>query len=137
MGSHECLQFAINRSCVGARDDPPEQDQSHNSNISMTRLEQLLEMLQQDPQDAFLNYALALEFAKTGDIDPAIDAIEGILARDENYLGAYYQLGKFYEQTLQPEKAILTYQKGMEIAKKQNNRKTLGELNEALLMLED
>ncbi|MCW3105095.1 MAG: tetratricopeptide 4 [Bacteroidetes bacterium] len=103
----------------------------------MNRLEQLLQMLQEDPHDPFLNYALALELAKAGDIDAAIDRIEGILARDENYLGAYYQLGKFYEQSLQPEKAIQTYQRGIGIAKKQNNRKTLGELNEALLMLED
>jgi tetratricopeptide (TPR) repeat protein len=103
----------------------------------MTRLEQILEMLKEDPTDAFLNYGLALEFAKLGNIDTAIDAIEGIIARDENYLGAYYQLGKFYEQSLQPEKAITTYQKGIEIAKKQNNRKAIAELNEALLMLED
>ena len=35
------------------------------------------------------------------------------------------------------EKAIAIYQKGIEIAKKQNNRKAQGELNEALMMLED
>lgn len=103
----------------------------------MSRIEQLLEMLKGDPDDSFLNYALALEFAKQGNIDTAIDLVEKIIARDENYLGAYYQLGKFYEQSLQVEKAIESYQKGIEIAKKQNNRKALGELNEALLMLED
>jgi tetratricopeptide (TPR) repeat protein len=103
----------------------------------MNRLEQLLEMLKSDPHDPFLNYALALEYAKLGSIDTAIHGIEGIILRDENYLGAYYQLGKFYEQSLQPEKAVETYLKGIEIAKKQNNRKALGELNEALMMLED
>lgn len=103
----------------------------------MARLEQLLEMLKEDPNDSFLNYALALEYAKLGNIDSAVDLIEKIIARDENYLGAYYQLGKFYEQSLQAEKAVEAYQKGIEVAKKQNNRKALGELNEALLMLED
>ena len=103
----------------------------------MSRLEQILQMLKEDPADPFLNYAMALEFAKLGNIDTAIDAIEGIIARDENYIGAYYQLGKFYEQSLQPEMAITTYQKGIVIAKKQNNNKVLGELNEALLTLED
>ncbi|MDF2438774.1 MAG: tetratricopeptide repeat protein [Bacteroidota bacterium] len=103
----------------------------------MSRLEELLKMLQESPHDSFLNYALALEFAKLGNIDTAIDALEGIIARDENYLGSYYQLGKFYEQSLQTEKAVSTYKKGIEIAKKQNNKKTLAELNEALLMLED
>jgi tetratricopeptide (TPR) repeat protein len=103
----------------------------------MTRLEQILEMLKQDPNDPFLNYAMALEHAKLGNIETAINAIENIISRDENYLGGYYQLGKFYEQALQPEKAMEVYKKGIEIAKKQNNRKTLGELNEALMMLED
>lgn len=103
----------------------------------MSRLEQILRMLKEDPSDPFLNYAMALEFAKLGNIDTAIDAIEGIIARDANYLGAYYQLGKFYEQSLQPEKAISTYQKGIAVAKNQHNNKALGELSEALLMLED
>ncbi|HEX8514976.1 MAG TPA: tetratricopeptide repeat protein [Bacteroidia bacterium] len=94
-------------------------------------------MLKEDPSDPFLNYALALEFAKLGNIDPAIDALEGIISRDPGYLGTYYQLGKYYEKSLQPEKAIETYKKGIAVAQAQNNRKILGELNEALLMLED
>jgi tetratricopeptide (TPR) repeat protein len=102
-----------------------------------TRLEQLQEMLQKEPHDPFLNYAVALEHAKSGDTFKAISIIEEILARDENYLGAYYQLGKYYEETAQKEKAISIYRKGMEIAKKQNNRKTMGELNTALMLLED
>jgi tetratricopeptide (TPR) repeat protein len=103
----------------------------------MSRLEQILEMLKENPSDSFLNYALGLEFARLGNIDTAIDALQGVISRDEDYLGAYYQLGKFFEQSLQNEKAIETYKRGIEIAKRQNNRKTLAELNEALLMLED
>jgi tetratricopeptide (TPR) repeat protein len=103
----------------------------------MTRLQQLEEMLRNEPHDAFLNYALALEFAKINEIEKAIMIIEMILNREENYLGAYYQLGKFYEQSLQPEKAVEVYQRGIEIARRCNNKKTLGELNEALQMLED
>lgn len=105
--------------------------------MTMSRLEQLLSMLKEDPTDPFLNYALALEFAKTGNIDSAIDMLKGIIERDSSYLACYYQLGKFYEQSLQPELAIETYKRGIEIAKMKNDRKTLGELNEALLMLED
>jgi tetratricopeptide (TPR) repeat protein len=103
----------------------------------MTRLEEILQMLKEDPHDPFLNYVLALEFAKLGNIDTAIDALEGIISRDENYLGSYYQLGKFYEQSLQNEKAIEIYRRGIEVARKQKNMKALGELSEALLMLED
>lgn len=101
-----------------------------------SRLELLQEMLQKEPGDSFLNYAIALEYAKT-DIPKAIKFIEDILKKDENYLGAYYQLGQFYEQINEIEKAISTYKKGIEIAKQQKNNKTLGELNVALINLED
>ncbi len=84
-----------------------------------------------------MNYALALEFGKENNFRKAIELIETLLIRDENYLGAYYRLGKYYEQTGNVEKAIATYNKGIAIAKKQNNRKTLGELNEAMMMLEE
>ncbi len=101
------------------------------------RLEQLLEMLKSEPNDSFLNYALALEYAKANDVLKAIELIEALLLRDENYLGAYYQSGKYYEQLGNTEKAMEIYTKGIAIAKKQNNRKALGELNEALVMLEE
>jgi len=103
----------------------------------MSRIDQLQEMLKEEPTDSFLNYALALEYAKNNDIPKSITIIEEIIQRDENYLGAYYQLGKLYEQLSNNAKAISTYQKGIDIAKAQNNRKAQGELNEALWMLED
>ena len=94
-------------------------------------------MLKTEPNDSFLNYALALEDAKANDVAKAIELIENLLSKDENYLGAYYQLGKYYEQIQDIPKAISIYTKGTEVAKKIKNNKALGELNEALWMLED
>jgi Tfp pilus assembly protein PilF len=105
--------------------------------LALSRLEQIQEMLKSEPADSFLNYALALEYAKINDVRKAIELLEALLARDENYLGAYYQLGKYYEQLDQKNKAVETYQNGASIAQKQKNKKALGELNEALWMLED
>jgi tetratricopeptide (TPR) repeat protein len=102
-----------------------------------TRLVQIQEMLKAEPNDSFLNYLLSLEYGKLNDIYKAIDIIETLLFKDENYLGAYYQLGKYYEQTDQPEKAVDTYKKGILVAQNQKNKKAQGELNEALWMLED
>jgi tetratricopeptide (TPR) repeat protein len=105
--------------------------------MSSPRFLQLLEMLKTEPNDSFLNYALALEYAKSNDLEKAIELIEALLLKDENYLGAYYQLGKLHEQIGDLQEAIVNYNKGIEIAKKLNNKKTLGELNEALMMLEE
>ena len=106
--------------------------------VSMnSRLQYILEMLEKEPNDSFLRYALALEYAKLSDITKAIALLEELITRDADYLGAYYQLGKYYEQEGKIETAITIYNKGMAVAKTQNNRKTLGELNEALMMLEE
>lgn len=105
--------------------------------MALSRLQQIQQMLQDDPHDSFLNYALAIEYAKINEVKKAIELIEALLTRDENYLGAYYQLGHYYEQTEQVQSAIAIYNKGIALAKLQKNKKAEGELNEALWMLED
>lgn len=89
-------------------------------------------MLEKNPNDSFLNYAAALEFKKNGKIDSAIDLLEKLIAHDKNYLAAYYQLGKMYEAISEIEKAKNIFFKGKEIARKQNDLKTLSEIEEAL-----
>jgi Tfp pilus assembly protein PilF len=102
----------------------------------MSRIAQLLVLLKTEPGDQFLNYALALEYANGNEKAKAIEIILKIIDRDENYLGAYYQLGQLYEQIQQFENAGDIYRKGIEIAKRQRKTKTLGELSTALDGLE-
>ena len=102
-----------------------------------SRTEQIQEMLKSEPNDSFLNYALALEFAKSNEINKSIELMEALLEREPTYLGAYYQLGKYYEQINDSKKAIDTYSRGIETAKKQNNRKAESELKEALFILKE
>ena len=103
----------------------------------MDRLAQLETLLLEDPKDPFLHYAIALEYASRGNKNEAIARIEKLITDKPDYLGAYYQLGQLYEQTQQNEKAITTYRTGTTLAQKSGNKKTLGELNEALWMLEE
>lgn len=101
------------------------------------RLEMIENMLKKNPNDSFLNYAAALEHQKNGNLQQASEIIERLLAHDPDYLGAYYQLGKIYEELNQTEQAISTYRKGKAIARKQNDQKTIGELSEALMFLDE
>lgn len=101
------------------------------------RLEQLLVMLEQDPKDSFVRYAVALEYASAGDVPQAIQRIEALLAEEPDYLGAYYKLGQLCEQCGHRDKALDVYRRGAAVAKAQNNTKTLGELNTAMMLLED
>lgn len=100
-----------------------------------SRLEQLLEMLKAEPQDAFLRYAVALEYEAAGNIAEAISRIESLLSDNPDYLGAFYQLGQYYEMTGQPDRASIIYERGIELARQKGNTKTLGELQTALNLL--
>src|ERR1041385_4942437 len=96
------------------------------------RLSQLEELLKDDPHDSFLQYGIALELAKKGNVPEAISRIEKLLSEKPDYIGAYYQLGQYYEAEGNNEEAIDTYKKGILVAQKINNVKTMNELREAL-----
>lgn len=105
--------------------------------MNVSRLDQLQQMLNEEPGDSFLRYAVAVEYAVAGNLTEAITRIEALIADKPDYLGAYYKLGQLHEQNSSPEKAIDVYRRGADVAKKQGNTKTLGEINTAILLLED
>ena len=100
------------------------------------RLELIEEMLEKNPEDTFLNYAAALELKKVGKLAQASGILEKVIERDPNYLASYYQLGKIYEAVEDLEMAIEVYKKGKILAREKNDVKALGELSEALLILD-
>jgi len=102
-----------------------------------TRLEQLKQMLAQEPNDEFLQYAIAIEYFSANNFEKAIACFKNILHSNPEYLAAYYQIGKCYEELKQYDNAKSIYTKGIELAQKQNKIKTLNELREALFLLED
>jgi tetratricopeptide (TPR) repeat protein len=102
-----------------------------------SRIEQLQEFLEEDSNDSFLKYALALEYIRIEKKDAAKNCFLKLVEEDENYLASYYQLGKLYESVNELEHAIEIYKKGIKIAKKNEDKKTLLELQESYNMLMD
>ena len=102
-----------------------------------TRLEQLQQMLLQEPNDEFLQYAIAMEYVSANEMQKAVAGLEKILVSNKNYLAAYYQLGKCFEAQNKITEAKNIYEQGIAIAHAQNKQKTLSELREALFLLED
>ena len=102
-----------------------------------SRKETLLGMLETDSQDVFLNYALAMEFLGEHDFKQAESQFQHTLKLNSDYLPCYYQLGQVNEKLNQSDLAIQFYNKGIELANKQGNKKALGELKEALWLLQD
>ncbi len=102
----------------------------------MARIDELKNFLKEDPSDNFALYALALEYIKMNHISEAISLLEELLQRNPQYLAAYYQLGKLFEQQHDSAKASSTFSKGMEVAKTKSDQKTFNELQSALDSLE-
>lgn len=103
----------------------------------MTRLERLMKYLEDAPGDAFLLFALAKEYEGMNDKTNALYYYEKLVNEHEDYVGTYYHLGKFWEKEENIEKALAIYQKGMEVAQKQNDRHAYGELATAKMNIDD
>ena len=98
----------------------------------MHNIENIKALLQQQPNDNFLQHSLALEYIKIGDDISAQTLFENILQHDEKYVGSYYHLAKLLERQGNLQQAILWYEKGMIIAKQVGDQHAYNELQAAL-----
>lgn len=97
----------------------------------MDRIAKLKEFLQTNPDDSFVQHALALEYVKAGDDAEAKKLFENILMKDENYIGSYYHLGKLLERNDEKESALRWYELGMLKAKESGDMHAYNELQAA------
>ncbi|MDI1233085.1 MAG: tetratricopeptide repeat protein [bacterium] len=98
----------------------------------MQRLKILQDWLEKSPNDPFLHFGIAMEYLSSELIAEALEKLEYISEQFPDYLANYYQLAKLYETNNNENKAIATYEKGIEIAQQQGDKKTAGELLSAL-----
>ena len=101
------------------------------------KLEQLLSLLKDMPNEPFVLFALGQECAKRGILTEAQKYYEILLEKSPGYVGAYYHLGKLYEQLGRNEDAISVYKKGMEITRAKGDHHALSELQSALSFISD
>lgn len=99
--------------------------------MNTQRLERLIEMRKEDPNDPFLLYAIAMEHQNAQQLDLALSYYEELVQKHEDYVGTYYHLAKLYEVLQKREEAEACYQKGMNIARKQGDHHAFNELNSA------
>ncbi|MEO5980571.1 MAG: tetratricopeptide repeat protein [Chryseolinea sp.] len=100
------------------------------------RLEQLQQFAENDPNDPFNLYALALECQKC-DIPRALTTFNSLIATHPQYVATYYQLGKLYQQIGEHSLAIKIFNAGISVAFGIGDHKTHRELQSALRELEE
>lgn len=101
------------------------------------RIAQLLEFLKSEPDDSFLNYALAIEYVGMNHDGDAKRLFLKVKEGDESYVATYYHLGKLYERERNLDEAIATYKQGINIAERNGDRHALSELKGALMEIDD
>ncbi|EAY25193.1 hypothetical protein [Microscilla marina] len=98
--------------------------------MSQSRLEQLLGFLEEEPNEPFNIYAIALEYTKHKPLE-ALVYFEKLLQNHPAYVPTYYHAGKLYEELEEEAKAEAVYKKGVEVATAQNETLALRELQNA------
>lgn len=100
------------------------------------RLQQLLDLLEAQPEDAFLFFAIAKEYEKLTRLDEAFRWYQQLVERDPGYTGTYFHLGKLQEKVGEVEAARQTFQAGIAICRKAGDVHALSELQSALMNLD-
>lgn len=95
-----------------------------------SRIQQLEGFVNEDPNDPFNLYALALEHSKS-DSRKAIEIFNQLLKKHPDYIPTYYQLGKLYIDTSENEKALEVFDLGINLSRNKNDLKAMREIQSA------
>jgi len=99
--------------------------------MNPSRIEQLKKFLEENPDDAFVNYALAIEHVNLGDDETALKFFNSLLKKNPEYIAAYYHLGKLFIRRNENQLAEQTFREGIKRTCGKEPR-ALDELQQAL-----
>ncbi len=103
--------------------------------MNTARIQQLLAFMQEEPNDPFTVYALALEYLND-DPGESLRYFGELLTNHPDYLPTYYHAAQLCADLGDDERAISLYKQGIELARRQGNAKTERELHSALTNLD-
>jgi len=92
-------------------------------------------MVTQNPSDAFARYGLAMEYAKSGQLETAVAEFRALLQHNPDYAAAYFHGGQALEKLGDVNQARAFYEKGVEVTGRTGDQHTRSELQAALDML--
>ncbi|MCB9850046.1 MAG: tetratricopeptide repeat protein [Phycisphaerales bacterium] len=101
----------------------------------MSRLEQITRMLENEPDDVFLNFSLAMEYRSAGEIEKAMAQFDRVITLDPAYLAAYMRKGETLMNNRQFDEARAALEQGVAVAKDAGDQHMLDNINEMLDML--
>lgn len=94
----------------------------------MPRREQIEAMLAADPNDGFLNYALAKALSVEGNPEAAATQFRRVLELDPRHVAAHFQLAQVLAELGQTEEARVAAQQGIEVAVRTGDQHAAAEM---------
>ena len=92
----------------------------------------LMEILAQNPQDAFARYGLALEYSNRGEVETAIKEFGKLLSTHPDYTAGYFMAAQTLARAARTDDAKKMLGDGIASAKRTGNSHALSEM-EAML----
>ncbi len=96
------------------------------------RVAALQEILKANPDDSFARYALGLEYSGAGNAEAALGEFDLLLAAHPDYTNGYFMSAQVLDREGRTDDARNMLEKGIECARRTNNRHALSEM-EAML----
>ncbi len=100
-----------------------------------SRLQVLAQLVERDPNGAFARYGLAMEYARLGDREKALEHFRKLLESNPDYAPSYYQAGQLLSQMGETEQARQVLQRGIEVTARLGDPHARSELEAALAEL--
>jgi thioredoxin-like negative regulator of GroEL len=101
----------------------------------MPRREQLESLLADDPDDVFLNYALAMQLIADGNSAAGISRLERVMSLDPNYVPAYFQSAQVLAQQGDTVRSSDLLRKGIDRARAIGDQHAVEEMGGLLAQL--
>lgn len=98
----------------------------------MDRVAMLQEVLEQNPEDAFARYGLALEYSNAGETESALAQFATLLAKHPDYTAGYFMSAQTLAKAGRADEAKLMLEQGIASAKRTGNDHALSEMQAML-----
>ncbi len=95
----------------------------------LSRMEMLTLFLDQNPNDAFARYGLAMEYSKAGQTDKALAEFNNLLQVHPDYTNGYFMAAQTLERVGRRPDARKMLENGIAAAKRTGNKHALSEMS--------
>ena len=101
----------------------------------MPSRKQLEQLLESDPDDVFLQYALAMACVSEGDVETGLLKFQSVIDGHPEYVPAYFQKGQALAERGRADEARNVLKKGIDAAAQCGDRHAESEMREFLEVL--